>query len=255
MTTQVGHQVLGATIASALKIAAGAASFTSACSAWTTVHLRLVDARRAEPLPGERDGIEPEDVDAAIGKPQDRVEHGREDVRIRVVEVPLVRPERCPYPAAGSAVRLVEPGERAGRPVGKDRRDGALVGVRHGAVREGGVEVRVRRVAGEPAASPLVFLAVWLRTTSMHRLIPGRAEFGPIPRARPSCPAVGRSPDSPRPHGRHRSRRHVVSAPASGGEGDSARRDSRGGSAVRQASRRTGRRSRRNPPSARWYQC
>jgi hypothetical protein len=72
-----------------------------------------------EPLPHERHGVHAEDLDPAVGQPQHRVEDRGEDVRVGVVEVPLVAEERRPHPRAAAAVRVPtqvnEPGARSGK--------------------------------------------------------------------------------------------------------------------------------------------
>ena len=120
------------------------------------VHLGLVHARGAQPLPHERHGVHPEDLDPPVGQPQHRVEDSGEDVRVGVVEVPLVAEERRPHPRAAAAAGRADPGERAGRAVREDVADRGLVRVGHVPVVEGEVEVRVRRVAGQPRLRPRV---------------------------------------------------------------------------------------------------
>ena len=94
------------------------------------VHLRLVLAVGAQPLPQERDRVEPEHLDAHVGQGQDDVGELAQHGGVRPVEVPLVVVERRPHPR----VELVVEGEVAGREVGEDLRQRGLVGIGHRAV-------------------------------------------------------------------------------------------------------------------------
>jgi hypothetical protein len=118
------------------------------------VALRLVLAAGSLALPHEGHGVHPEDIHAAVGQPGDLAEHRQGDGRVRVVEVPLVGPERGPHPAACTVAGLRHPAEGARRPVGEHLRDRRVVGVGQLPVGERGVEVGVRRVAGQPGLRP-----------------------------------------------------------------------------------------------------
>ncbi len=81
------------------------------------MHLGLVLAGRAHPLPQEGDGVEPQHLDAEVGQPQDGLRELRQHRRVRPVEVPLPLVEGRPDPCvqvgvAGEVTRR----EVAGRP-------------------------------------------------------------------------------------------------------------------------------------------
>ena len=101
------------------------------------VDLGLVLAGRADPLPDERDGVEPEHLDAQVGQLEDDRGVLAEDRRVRPVDVPLVVVEGRPDPG----VELVVPREVARSEVGEHLRQARLERVRNGAV---GVHVEVR---------------------------------------------------------------------------------------------------------------
>ena len=116
------------------------------------VHLGLVLADRAEPLPDEGDGIEAEDLHPEVGERQDDLGVLAEHGGVRPVDVPLVVVEGRPDPAR----ELLVPGEAAGREVGEDLRQRRLVGVGQLAVVED-VEVGAALgVAGARRGGPRV---------------------------------------------------------------------------------------------------
>ena len=116
------------------------------------MNLWLVLAVRPEPLPQERDGVQPQHLDAGVGEEEDDVGVLREHVGIGPVEVPLPLVERRPDPA----LQVVVPGEVAGREVGEHLRQSCLVRVRHRAVGKD-VEVRpLRHVTGPRVDGPTV---------------------------------------------------------------------------------------------------
>ena len=212
------------------------------------VHLRLVLARGAHPLPDEGDGVEAEHLDPEVGQRDDDVGVLAQDRRVRPVDVPLVVVERRPDPAA----ELVVPGEVAGREVGEDLGQAGLVGVGHLAV---GVHVevvallRVARPRGRAAHS--CSRATWLRTRSRHRLMP--CSRSAVVSARRSSIGAEVAADRAVVHDRVAAvvgRRVAASAAASGG---GSRRRGRAGTTPagprRRASRRTGRRTRRTRSS------
>ena len=116
------------------------------------VDLGLVLARRAQPLPDEGDGVEPDHVDAEVGEEQDDVGELVEDVGVRPVEVPLPRVERRPHPPGG----VVVPREAARGEVGEHLGQRALVGVGQLAVGEDAEVGAVVRIAATGRLRPLV---------------------------------------------------------------------------------------------------
>ena len=116
------------------------------------VHLRLVLAAGAHPLPEEGDRVEPEHLHAEVGQPQDDLGELDEHRRVGPVEVPLPLVERRPDPA----LELLVPREAAGREVGEDLRQRPLELVRQVAVGEDVEVVPVRRLAGPGARRPVV---------------------------------------------------------------------------------------------------
>ena len=111
------------------------------------MHLGLVLAVGAEPLPGEGDRVEAQHLDAEVGEVEHDVGELDEDVGVGPVEVPLPLVEGRPDPR----VELGVPREVAGGEVGEDLGQRALVGVRHLAV---GEDVEVVAVARLPRARP-----------------------------------------------------------------------------------------------------
>ena len=107
------------------------------------VHLGLVLAVRPHPLPQERDGIQPQDVDADRREVEHGCGHGDEHLGVGVVEIPLVGVERRPHPPPELRVER----EVAGGGVGEDLGQRALVGVGLRPVRERAVEGQPPRVA------------------------------------------------------------------------------------------------------------
>ncbi len=103
------------------------------------MHLGLVLRIGALALPGERDGVQAQHLDPEVAEIEDDVGHLPEDVRVRPVEVPLVRVERRPHPPA----EFLVPGKVAGRKVWEDLGQRRLVGVGFGAV---GIDVEVTAV-------------------------------------------------------------------------------------------------------------
>ena len=95
-------------------------------------------------------GVEPEALDAPVGEEEHRLEHRGEDVRIPVVEVPLVVVEGRPDPG----VELLDPREVPRRGVGKDVPERLLVRVREGSVGEREVVAAIRLVAAAGACRP-----------------------------------------------------------------------------------------------------
>ena len=133
------------------------------------VHLGLVLAVGAEPLPEERDRVEPQHLDAGVGEEQDDVGVLLEHIGVGPVEVPLPFVERRPDPA----LQVVVPGEVARGEVGKHLGQRRLVRVGHRAVWED-LEVgplRRHRRRGPPTAQRCS-RATWLSTRSSTRLIP-----------------------------------------------------------------------------------
>ena len=104
------------------------------------VHLGLVLAAGAHPLPEEGDRVEPEHLDAEVGQPQDDLGELGQHGWVGPVEVPLPLVERRPDPA----LELVVPGEAAGREVGEHLGQGPLVLVGQLAVGEDVEVVAVR---------------------------------------------------------------------------------------------------------------
>ena len=116
------------------------------------VRLGLVLGVGALALPQERDGVEPQHVDAGVGQPEHRLGHRPEHGRVRVVEVPLVRVERRPHPA----LQRRFPGEAPGRGLREHVGQRALVGVGHGPVGERAVVRELAGVAAHRRARPAV---------------------------------------------------------------------------------------------------
>ena len=122
--------------------------------------LGLVLAVRPHPLPQERRGVQPQHVHARGGQPEHRRRHRHEDVRVRVVEVPLVGVERRPDPAVAD-LREAARGRCRGRP--------RAACARRRRARSGpGTSGRSRGCALVHACSA----AVWLSTRSTHSAIP-----------------------------------------------------------------------------------
>ena len=116
------------------------------------VHLGLVLAVGAHPLPEERDRVEPEHLDPEVGQPQDDLGELDEHRGVGPVEVPLPLVEGRPDPA----LELLVPREVARREVREDLRQRALEVVGHVAVLEDVEVVPVRRVARPGARRPVV---------------------------------------------------------------------------------------------------
>ena len=72
-------------------------------------------ARRAQPLPDERDGIHPQDLDALVRQEQHLAGHRPEHRGVRVVQVPLEVVERRPDPRARPGSCTNEPGWSSGK--------------------------------------------------------------------------------------------------------------------------------------------
>ena len=122
-----------------MKATAGAAIrkiARSACS--ELVDLRLVLAVGAEPLPQERDRVQPQDVDADVREPEHRLGDRDEHLGVGVVEVPLEAVEGRPHPAP------VDLGEAPGRRLGEHLGQRPLVRVGLGPVGELVVEAGPR---------------------------------------------------------------------------------------------------------------
>ena len=179
------------------------------------VHLGLVLAVRAEPLPHERHGVEPQHVDAGVRQEQEVVEHRREDRRVRVVEIPLPGVERGPDPAA----ELLGPREVRRLEVREHQRQRALEGVRLRAVGIGEEEVAEGGVAGDRALRPLVLARRVVDhevDAQAHAVVVQRSPTAPA--GRPWCPARARRRGS-RPRRTRRRSRRVASAAAASGAG------------------------------------
>ena len=115
--------------------------------------LRQVFAVGAQLFPDEGHGVHAQDIYPQIGDKHHFAGHGAEYPRVAVVQIPLERVKRRPYPAA-----VPQLGERAGMLVGEDFAYGAVVLVGHPAVGEDVVEVVVHRVAGGAGFGPFVFV-------------------------------------------------------------------------------------------------
>jgi hypothetical protein len=153
VAAEVAHQLVGGDDGLGLEHGAGRGRFDQRVQRLDQqVGLGQVEAAGARALAHERDGVHPDDLDAAVGQEQDGVEHGGEDPRVGVVEVPLVVEERGPHPAVG----LGREGERAGCGVREHVGDRGLDRVRPGPVRVAQVEAGVRGVPGQPGLRPRV---------------------------------------------------------------------------------------------------
>jgi hypothetical protein len=114
------------------------------------VHLGLVLAGGAHPLPQERDGIQPEHLDPEVGQPQDDLGELGQHGGVGPVEVPLPLVERRPDPA----LELVVPREAAGSERREHLGQGPLVLVGQVAVGEDVEVVAVRRRLGSAGPGP-----------------------------------------------------------------------------------------------------
>ena len=134
------------------------------------VHLGLVLAAGAHPLPEERDRVEPEHLDPEVGQPQDDLGELGQHRRVGPVEVPLPLVERRPDPA----LEVVVPGEVAGREVGEHLGQRPLVLRRagRGRGRRGSSRGTASASPARARAAQSCSRATWLRTRSMTRLIP-----------------------------------------------------------------------------------
>ncbi len=89
------------------------------------MHLGLILAAGAHPLPQERDRVEAQHLHSEVGQEQHDLGELREHIGVGPVEVPLIGVEGRPDPG----VQVVVEGEVAGREVGEDLEEGAFVGV------------------------------------------------------------------------------------------------------------------------------
>ena len=203
------------------------------------VDLGLVLAVRADALPQERGGVQPQHVDADRGQPQHRLGHRHEDVGVRVVEVPLVAVERRPDPA------VLDPREAARARCQGRRRAACARRRRARTVRERPIEAPA---AQSTDARPRCGSAPGRRTA------PSRTPGDRRPaRADPrSSPAPARPLRSRRPRSRRRSAPAARAAAASGaGTSRPARAGRAASRARRPGRRRSGRRRSRSRPPAR----
>ena len=174
------------------------------------VHLGLVLAVGAQPLPGERDRVQPEHLDAVVGQVEDHVGVLAQHVGVRPVDVPLVVVERRPDPA----VELVVPGEAARREVREHlgQRRARTRPASSGRGRPGSSRGSVASPARASLAPTRARAATWLSTRSRHRLMPCVAQRArSAPRRSSMVPRSGAHAAVVR---RPRSRRR--SAPAAG---------------------------------------
>ena len=112
------------------------------------VDLGLVLAVGAQPLPHERDRVQPQHLHAGVGQEEHDLGVLEQHLGVGPVDVPLEGVERRPHPA----VQVVVPGEAAGGEVREDLGQGPLVGVGQLAV---GEDVEVRRGSARcPRAPP-----------------------------------------------------------------------------------------------------
>ena len=135
------------------------------------VHLRLVLAVGAHPLPGEGDGVEADAVGALVREEADDVGELDEHVGVRPVEVPLPLVEGGPHPA----VQRVVPGEVARGERGEDLGERRLVLVGDRAV---GVDEEVVAVAGVTGLG-LLGPRMLARDVVEHE-VEGQRDAGPV---------------------------------------------------------------------------
>jgi hypothetical protein len=115
----------------------------------------LVLAVGSQPLPEKWGGIEPQHVHPQIGEEEHHLHHFEEDLGIGVVEIPLIAVESGPYPTA-CAGHGRNPGEVARRLMGKDLRQGPLIGIGLAAIGEGMEIVQILRFTVDGALRPFM---------------------------------------------------------------------------------------------------
>ena len=130
-------------------------------------------ARGAQFFPGEGQRVQPQHLGPKIGQKEHFRGHGAEDLRVAVVEIPLERVERRPDPA----LQVGAIAEAARVLVRKNFAQGAVVGVRLGAVWKQKIVVAVGFVAGLGCPRPAVFVRGVVEDEVEHQADPMGAQF------------------------------------------------------------------------------
>jgi len=118
------------------------------------MHLRKVAAVCPQLFPDIRDGIDPDDIDSLVCQEKHIGCHLIEDVRVAVIQIPLVRIER----RQDDFARIVEPGEIARRCRRENLRHVFLIFRGNSPVIVEEIEVLVIRIAGACLSCPFMIL-------------------------------------------------------------------------------------------------
>ena len=118
------------------------------------VGFRQVFAIRTELFPNKCHSIEPKDFHALIRQEEQFLSHVVENIRVAIVQVPLIGVKGRPNPG----FQALKPGEGAGMFIRENLADILLVSIRNGAVGVNSIHFLIVRIASDGTLSPFMLV-------------------------------------------------------------------------------------------------